>query len=209
MGEKRTDRLKKWFSNQWHRRVFILGVVLCAFSLWFFPTWSKQQKLADHRIEELIENIVYIDMEKMSDEEIQFLFQNYTNKSEMTRFKKERKENFIARMNLVSDLQVKEVVLTRHEDDPTGSPYFQLGFICELDDSFSGTVYYGYWIHEDGNVEKVLSYSYKTVKNKLLFTGSDVLTVIYRTKNGLIEIRDDIYMLGPMICLQNRWEEEY
>ena len=161
-------------------------------------------------MEELIATIEYTEMEKMSDEEIQWLFQNYTIRENMNRFKEERKEVFIERMNGVSDLKVTDIRLTRHATgEAKETPYLQLGFVCELDDSVSESLEYVYRYYKDGTVEKMLVYNYQTIKNKLFFEKSKGITAAYSAPSGEMWVMDFPGYDEAMRVLWERSKSEY
>ena len=156
---------------------WILLVLLVAVELWFFSTWKSQQKVADDRMERLIETVTIKEAEELTEAEMRHLFESYENAASMTSFKEERQEVFLDRVSSVTGLVVQDVVLTKHQEDD--GTFLQLCFVCGLEDKVSDSVLYAYRYYEDGGQEKYICYAYDTVKSKLFGEDGTGMTAKY------------------------------
>lgn len=177
---------------------WILLTLLVVTEICFFTIWKSQQKVADDRMERLIETVTIKEAEELTEAEIRHLFENYENTASMTSFKEERQEVFLDRVSSVTGLAVQDVVLTKHQEDD--GIFLQLCFVCELEDKVSDSVLYAYRYYEDGGQEKYICYAYDTVKSKLFWEDGTGMTAKYY--NGTEELLvSDLSRYDDALCV--------
>lgn len=195
------EKLKAW---RW--QIFI--VLLLVATVLFFVIWFHQQKIANGRMVQLLERATIKESEELTKEETQFLFENYTDKTLMKQFKKERKEILVQQMNLGTELEIQDGVLTYQEATQTDEHYLQLGFLCKFNDNVSDLVCIAYRYYED-EVVKIIIYDYDTIKSRLFSEKRTGMTLYYYGLSKSLNIMEFTLYEWHMANLFKKYDPGY